>query len=168
MFKAKKENTNSSITSTIIGEGIKVEGAIITGAGSLRVDGEFFGDVRIDGDIIVGETGYIKGNIRVNHALVAGKIDGNVISHSGVHLASTANLNGNVDASALVVDEGAIFSGSCNMSKILPSTPEIKVNIKPSIEDNSTPNNVTDRNLSYIKKEIEDVETDSNLSYTKK
>lgn len=159
MFKAKKENNNTSITNTIIGEGIKIEGAIITGSGGLRVDGEFFGDVSIDGNIIVGESGYVKGNIRAIHALVAGKIDGNVVSYTGVHLASTANLNGNVDASALVVDEGAVFSGSCNMSK----TNEIKINTKIPVEEVEIYTA-----LGNEEKESENVETDSNLTYTKK
>lgn len=122
MFGAKK--VNNTITSTVIGDGIQINGAMLRGTGGVRIDGEYVGDIEINGNIIIGETGIVKGNIRVSHALVAGKVEGNISCTSGVHLATTAKLYGNIDATALIIDEGAIFSGNCRMDGLQPNTGE--------------------------------------------
>ena len=110
--KSKSDNT---VTNTIIGDGITVEGTKITGAGSIRIDGRFIGELEIDGNLVIGETGYVKGDIKINHMLIAGKMHGNACCREGIHLASTAELNGNIETSALVIDEGAKFTGSSLM-----------------------------------------------------
>ena len=105
MFKSKEKGSSSALStvSTVIGEGLRIEGALITGSNTLRVDGHVIGDISIDGNIIVGESGYIKGNLSVASALFAGKIEGNVASKSGVHLTSTGYLNGNITASSIII-----------------------------------------------------------------
>jgi cytoskeletal protein CcmA (bactofilin family) len=116
LFKQKDRRDLPSLTSTVIGEGIRLEGAIISGAGSVRIDGSVSANVSVDGDIVIGETGSVNGNVEVLNALFAGRVEGNVTSRNSVHLTSTANIKGNITAASLVIDEGAIFSGSCSMS----------------------------------------------------
>jgi cytoskeletal protein CcmA (bactofilin family) len=149
MFKSKEKGSSALNTvSTVIGEGLRIEGALITGANTLRVDGHVIGDISIDGSIIVGESGYIKGNITVTSALFAGKIEGNVSSQSGVHLTSTGFLNGNIVASSIVIDEGAIFSGNCQMSTNPVDTSGLVYNTN-------------------VNKEPDDLSKDPNLSFDK-
>ncbi|MDR2940527.1 MAG: polymer-forming cytoskeletal protein [Clostridiales bacterium] len=152
MFKSKIKD-GPPITNTVIGEGIRIEGAIINGIGSLRVDGTVIGDVSIDGNIIIGETGYIKGNVQVNNVLCAGRVDGHVLSMSGVHLTSNGRLNGNITSNALVIDEGAMFSGSCQMAKDL--------DLKSPLIYNQ-PNNIDTESPAFVT-----MDTDPNLSYDK-
>jgi cytoskeletal protein CcmA (bactofilin family) len=116
MFKQRDKREIPSLTSTVIGEGIRLEGAIISGAGSVRIDGSVAADISVDGDIVIGEAGTVKGNVEVSNALFAGRVEGNVSSRNSVHLTSTANIKGNINAASLVIDEGAVFSGNCAMS----------------------------------------------------
>ena len=112
----KKSKLDSSTTNTVIGEGIKIDCMRITGAGSIRTDGYLIGELDIDGNLTIGETGHVQGDIKVNHVLIAGKMDGNVFCRAGIHLASTAQLHGNIETTTLVVDEGAIFTGTSFMN----------------------------------------------------
>ena len=111
-----KTKMDSIVTNTDIGNGITLEGTKITGNGSIRIDGSVVGELDIDGSLTIGETGHMQGNIKVNHVLIAGKMDGNAFCREGIHLASTAQLNGNVETMAFVIDEGAIFTGMSKMN----------------------------------------------------
>ena len=115
MFKSKKIIT-SDVTNTVIGEGIRIDASRLSGLGSLRIDGEFSGEIDIDGELILGESGRIIGNIKARQALLAGKVEGNVTCRASVHVTHSASLLGNVIATALIVDEGAVFNGNCQMS----------------------------------------------------
>ena len=122
MFQSKKSsisNISGEITSTIIGEGMKIENAILTGTNAIRIDGWFIGKIDIESNLILGESGKIEGDINVKNALIAGSIQGNITSSESVHLSSTARLTGNIGTNALIIDEGAIFNGKCKMEKEL-------------------------------------------------
>ena len=128
-----KSKPNSTPTNTVIGDGITLEGVKITGVGSIRIDGRIIGELDLDGDLTVGESGYIQGDIKVNHVLIAGKMDGNAYCREGIHLASTARLNGNVETASLVIDNGASFTGTSHMNTNFKSNgerPQKQVSVK--------------------------------------
>lgn len=114
MFKQKDKKEITELT--IISEGIKFDEDGISGSGSLRIDGEVYSNIKIEGNITIGQTGYLKGDISVGSALLAGKVDGNIASKQSVHLTSTSSITGNITATSLVIDEGAAFSGNCKMT----------------------------------------------------
>ena len=108
-----KVKTDSLMTTnTVIGDGITIESTKISGSGNIRIDGCLIGELDIDGNLVIGETGHMQGDIKINHVLIAGKMDGNAYCREGIHLASSAQLNGNIETSTLVIDEGAKFSGT--------------------------------------------------------
>ena len=107
----KKTKIDNQATSTVIGDGITIEGAKITGTGVMRIDGELIGELDVVGNVIIGETGHVQGNINVNHLLIAGRMEGNAICRETIHLESTSQLIGNIEAASLVVDDGAVFNG---------------------------------------------------------
>jgi len=112
-----KSRIDETVTNTIIGAGMIVEGAKITGAGCIRIDGSIIGEIEIDGNVILGESGRITGDIIVNHALIAGEMRGNIICREKVHLPPTAKMTGNIKSATLIIDEGAIFNGLSEMSR---------------------------------------------------
>jgi hypothetical protein len=63
---------------TIIGSGSKFDGTLNTN-GIVRVDGIFSGELHVEGNIIIGENGYIKGNIKSDKITIAGKVEGNIV-----------------------------------------------------------------------------------------
>lgn len=117
MFSSnKKVKTSTNVTNTVIGEGMTVEAARLSGVGSLRIDGDYSGIIDIDGELVLGETGRIDGDIRARRILLAGKVQGNIDCMTLLHVTHTASLVGNVVASSFMVDEGAVFNGQCQMN----------------------------------------------------
>lgn len=103
------------VPNTVIGEGVTVMGGIIKGVNSVMVGGIVFGDINVDGEVIVTDTGYVKGNIVSTFAVIAGIVEGNLQLSSYASLKSTASVTGDVSCTAISIDDGAIFSGACNM-----------------------------------------------------
>lgn len=102
--------------STIIGNGAECNGDF-NAEGSVRVDGCINGNVKVTGTLIVGATGQINGDVEARSAIVGGEIIGNIIITEKTELISSARLFGNITTTLIVIDENAIFQGSCNMNQ---------------------------------------------------
>ena len=96
---------------TVIGKGVYIEAARLSGNESVRIDGTYKGLIDIEGSLVLGDEGSITGDVRANYFLVAGQIDGNITCTSQLHFASTAKIFGDVNAASLIVDDGAQVSG---------------------------------------------------------
>jgi cytoskeletal protein CcmA (bactofilin family) len=97
-------------------------GTVLTGETNfqmmLRVDGHLTGTVTSDGGtLIVGTNGQVDANVSVGVATVNGVINGDVIASEKIHLGRTARVMGNIATPRLVIEEGAVFEGGCNMIK---------------------------------------------------
>lgn len=99
-----------------IAEGITVEGKI-TGNKSVGIDGNFEGELDISSKVVIGETGEIKGNITAEDVEISGKVDGNIIADNFMEAKPTGQIIGDIEASRLVIEDGAIFEGNITMSK---------------------------------------------------
>ncbi|MBN1572093.1 MAG: polymer-forming cytoskeletal protein [Deltaproteobacteria bacterium] len=99
-----------------IAEGITVEGKI-TGNKSVGIDGNFKGELDISSKVVVGETGEIKGNITAEDVEISGKVVGNIIADNFMEAKPTGQIIGDIEASRLVIEDGAIFEGNITMSK---------------------------------------------------
>lgn len=113
MFK-KKEDVIVEDLDSLIGENIKITGKI-EGKGNLRVDGFIEGDIDYDGNIVIGETGKVYGNIKASDISLAGTIHGNVDSKTKLVILSTGTLIGDIQVSSFIVHENAKFDGNCKM-----------------------------------------------------
>lgn len=101
---------------TIIGRGAECNGNF-SAEGSVRIDGIVNGDVTVTGALIVGSTGAINGDVSAQSAMVGGEIVGNVTVADKTELTGTAKVFGNIATTLIVIDENAIFQGSCNMGQ---------------------------------------------------
>jgi len=114
----KKQNAiagNKNID-TIIGEGIVFENVMLKGSGVIRVEGKLSGTIDINGHIVLGETGDIKGEINADSALFAGRYQGNLNIRGTLHMTATAILTGKIEVGKLIIDEGAKLNGTCNVT----------------------------------------------------
>ena len=83
----------------------------------MRVDGKFEGEmVTNEGELIVGKTGTVKANVKVKNASIEGKLDGNLVAAEKVELKQKAQLLGDLQARTLVIEEGVVFVGQCNVN----------------------------------------------------
>jgi len=118
---------------SIIGKGCKVNGTIDVQDGTLRIDGDFEGNINCPGgSLVIGKGGTVKADIKVSNAVVGGTVNGNIDAREKIELQAGSRLEGDIKTRRLVIDEGVFFEGSCKMSpdgKPISSTraqPEIK------------------------------------------
>ncbi len=82
----------------------------------LRVDGHLSGRVSSeDGTLIVGTNGQVDANIDVSVAVIHGAVNGDIVASQRLELGRAAKVNGNIQTPSLVIEQGAIFEGSCRM-----------------------------------------------------
>jgi cytoskeletal protein CcmA (bactofilin family) len=99
---------------TINGKGTQFKGTI-KAAGTIRVDGQVEGEISTKGDVVIGETGAIKAQIQARSATIAGSVLGNADITDKLELTSTAKLYGDIKTGVLIIGEGAVFKGACEM-----------------------------------------------------
>ncbi len=88
----------------------------IESKGTFNLDGAIKGNVTVDGDIFVGKTGSIEGNISGHEVQIYGRVIGNVIAKGTLRMFSGSSLQGDVQVGSFVAEQGAIFKGKCTMS----------------------------------------------------
>ena len=111
MFFKKVAEQALNAPNTVIGEGICLEAIRMTGAEPVRIDGEYKGNLELDGSLVLGDSGVITGDVEASYFLVAGEITGSIKCHTQLHFASTAKVSGDIEAQSLIVDEGSQISG---------------------------------------------------------
>jgi len=110
-----KENSGTSSTElNFLGGGTVVEGTIKTD-NSVRVDGKLKGKLICKNTLTVGLNGEIDGEVQAKNAIVGGKIKGKVSIVEKLVLESKSVLIGELKASKLIIDEGAVFDGTSDM-----------------------------------------------------
>lgn len=105
--KIQKINTIIGIETILKGE--------IQCRGSLRIDGNVYGDVKCDGDLYISECAVITGNITANSITVGGIVEGNITSPGILTILSTAKLLGDIKVNGFIANEGGTFIGKCHM-----------------------------------------------------
>ena len=103
----------------------------------LRVDGHLIGTVSsASGTLIIGTNGQVDANIMVAAAMVNGTVNGDIYASEKLQLGRTARVMGNIHSPRLVVEEGAILEGSCNMLKARETEEEeLAAAIEPEPEE---------------------------------
>jgi cytoskeletal protein CcmA (bactofilin family) len=96
-------------------EGTRIVGDLISES-NIRIDGEVQGNVTTTAKVVIGETGFIKGNLTCQEGDVEGKIEGKVLVEGLLILREQAKVYGDIHTSKLHVEEGAVFLGECKMS----------------------------------------------------
>jgi len=109
----RKQSTSYDRMNTLIGRDVTIEGGTLTSTETIRIDGTYIGEISCKGNILIGETGLIQGNIIAQNILVSGKIEGNIAAAGEVHLSTTCEVIGDISYENLIIDEGAKFTGNC-------------------------------------------------------
>ena len=123
-------------------------GTVITGESSfksmLRVDGRFSGKINsTGGTLIVGSGGQVDANIDVSVAQIHGVVTGDIVASDRVELGRAAKLTGNITTPSLVIEQGAIFEGSCKMTQAKAAADKPKLERKDNVIDVTKNTNTT-------------------------
>ncbi|HEU4594656.1 MAG TPA: polymer-forming cytoskeletal protein [Pyrinomonadaceae bacterium] len=100
--------------------------------GMLRIDGRFSGTINSeDGTLIVSAGGIVEANVEVATARINGTVNGDIKATRRVEFGRSAQVRGDIQTPSLVIEDGAIFEGSCRMSTAAaPSKVEATVEAK--------------------------------------
>lgn len=114
MLTRKKNTPPDQNSINLINEGTRISGEMVS-SGDVRVDGFFKGEISTNAKLALGITGELNGHIECANADVAGKILGELVVSEILTLRSTAVVEGDIKVGKLIVEEGASFTGNCEM-----------------------------------------------------
>lgn len=142
MFNKEPENqTVTSGQTSIIAQGCKFDGKVEV-RGTLRIEGDFKGDIGTPESLVIGKTGVVHANCNVKNAIIGGQLFGNIVAENKIELQSGSHVEGDIKTKRLVIDEGVFFEGNCSMGSGERKTPV------PS----PTPSHVADKQPETLKK----------------
>ncbi|MEM7654582.1 MAG: polymer-forming cytoskeletal protein [Bacteroidota bacterium] len=137
MFGTKNETSRPKVSSSSVSKGevrrnVISEGTVVVGninaEGDLRVEGKVIGTLVCNSKLIISGTGYIEGNVDARVATVEGEIKGNVVTRELLTIDKTGKIFGDIFTQKLVVQMGAVFTGSSKMAEaakdMLTKTPQ--------------------------------------------
>jgi cytoskeletal protein CcmA (bactofilin family) len=119
------EGNNTS--RSVISSEVEIIGTVKT-SGSIQIEGRIEGEIHSEGDVLLGKSGSVKGNLFVNSVTVAGTVQGNIQAKDRIELKSTARLLGDIKAKRLAVEDGVTFVGR---SEVNPTGQPIKIEDTP-------------------------------------
>ena len=118
-------STTPGTSKNVLGADVEIKGNLKF-AGELTLEGKLEGEIQTEGQLILGDTAVINGNINAQSVVVRGKVNGNINAREKIEIKSKAELFGDIRASKLVVEEGVTFVGrtEVNPNKVAPTSPK--------------------------------------------
>ncbi len=136
--KMKKEAGFGQEFYTFLGKGVDFKGKAQF-EGTVRVDGNFEGEITIDDTLIIGKTAIIKGTINGGTIVSSGRIEGVITANKKIQLLKPAVLIGDVHTPIFGVEEGVYFQGECDMGV----APNLDLDLDERIAENGQPTSST-------------------------
>jgi len=97
-----------------LGPGTVINGKLSFDA-PVRIDGVLKGEVTSTSTLIVGEQAVVDADIRVGSLIVLGHVEGPVHAEDLVEIKRGGAIEGDVKTQRLVIEEGGLFEGACNV-----------------------------------------------------
>jgi cytoskeletal protein CcmA (bactofilin family) len=99
-----------------LGEGTEFKG-LLSFEGTVRIDGKFEGEVVTKDILILGENAVMNADVTVGTIITRGKVTGNITATKKIEVYKDGEIVGNIKTPLLIVEEGAILDGKCEMVK---------------------------------------------------
>ncbi|GGZ23190.1 hypothetical protein GCM10007049_15100 [Echinicola pacifica] len=127
----KKSVAQMVNSSNVIAKETSIKGDIIT-VGNIRIEGKVDGTLSSQTKIVIGESAFLKGNIDTKEAEIAGQVEGEIRCHEILFLKKTAVIHGNILTKKIVIENGAVFNGTCKMTEVTTEsvTPKKELKLK--------------------------------------
>ncbi len=104
------------VMSSVLASDAEIEGTIKFD-GTMRIDGKINGEISTDkGKLVVSESGIVNAVIMTENAVIEGRVDGEIVASDKVVLKQKAHLIGDLQAKILVIEEGVVIAGRCNVN----------------------------------------------------
>ncbi|HHV16867.1 MAG TPA: polymer-forming cytoskeletal protein [Gelria sp.] len=115
-MEVRKKRRSFQNIESLISPGVEIKGDI-SSQGSIRIDGYVEGNLNIKGDLILGDKGKIKGEVKAENIIIAGKIEGTATAGTRLEIAATGTIVGDINATTLIIEEGGLLDGTSRMTR---------------------------------------------------
>jgi cytoskeletal protein CcmA (bactofilin family) len=113
-------------SSATIGKAVMIKGQIFSRE-DLVIDGEVEGTVEAqEHRVTVGPNGKVQAGVKAREIVVLGIINGNVEAADKIDIRKEARLVGDIKTSRIVIEDGAYFKGSIDITKAEPKQQQAK------------------------------------------
>jgi len=110
-------DTPAGTGSATIGKAVMIKGQIFSRE-DLIIDGEVEGTVEAqEHRVTVGPNGKVQAGIKAREIVVLGSIQGNVDAADKIEIKKDARLVGDIKTARIVIEDGAYFKGSIDITK---------------------------------------------------
>jgi cytoskeletal protein CcmA (bactofilin family) len=128
MFRRKEEAQapeGGDRVDSVLGPGLALTGAL-SGAGGVRIEGAFDGEIDLRGLVVVGEQGRLTcKRLRAATVIVAGSVRGDITAQR-LEITQTGRVWGDVVTAAFSTEEGAFLRGQITMEEKVDLGPEVE------------------------------------------
>lgn len=115
MLKKGSGITEQAEISAFLGKGTEFKG-VLSFSGTIRVDGKVEGEIVSKDTLIAGDEASLQGEIAIGTLISSGKIAGNITASQKVHILAPGVIQGNIITPTLIIEEGVLFDGNCEMA----------------------------------------------------
>jgi len=110
------EHPRSEEVSTTLGRNTHFNG-VLRFRDSLKILGSFHGEIVSPGRLVIADGADIKANIRVGSIVVGGIVRGNIVAKDKLEMLTSGKVFGNIKTAKLIIADGVLFEGKCEMIK---------------------------------------------------
>ncbi len=125
-------DVNVADVHTILGPESTFEGKLVF-EGTVRIDGNFKGQIKTDNVLVIGQGARVEATIEVGSVVVNGEVIGDVLAKQLIEIHAPGKVRGNIVTPQLMIAKGVIFEGSCKMEGLsMPERTPAKVTLLPT------------------------------------
>ncbi len=121
MFRRKNASPQAEAAplpriTSVVADGVSLTGRL-HGAGGVRIEGAFDGEIELDGLFVIGPTGRVTcPQLRARHVIIAGALRGDILAER-VEIRANGRVWGNVTTASMATEEGAFLRGQIQMEE---------------------------------------------------
>lgn len=101
-------------SNAFLGKGSRVVGKLVF-EGPVRIEGQVEGEITAQDALTIGESAVVNATIVGNTVVIQGRVTGDVTAKKRLEIRAPGKLYGNISSPSLVIQEGVVFEGQCNM-----------------------------------------------------
>ena len=111
---------------SLLGKGASFFGKL-TFFGTVRIEGEFEGEIFSDDTLVIAPGGVVRGKVNVGNLVVTGgTVEGEIVARESVEVMPEGKLVGEVTTPSFQIEKGAVFLGTSKMVSLEEEGPEPK------------------------------------------
>ncbi|MFZ1199509.1 MAG: polymer-forming cytoskeletal protein [Desulfobacterales bacterium] len=110
------EIVTSGASMSLVSENISIEGELF-GEENILINGHVIGSIKLNGDIVIGQSGVVEADVEANTVVIQGTVTGNVTARHHLEIQATGKMTGDISARSIDIKEGSTFEGRSRMIK---------------------------------------------------